>query len=506
MAIIVLIGIVTPHVFAANESYVEVLYPPTPGVTPIPMVEQGATVYVGDYIDVSGVVPPYPQLAYWDGHDMYDALPSYNITMPDRKIGYYQFYLDPEVFGSRLGKWYKYDNKFERSGYNVAFIVQKRNFNGTMTFPNGTIRTTTESINATYYPVVTPTPQIVPEQYVSDYVVARGDPLIINTLGESKVWVFGNKVGIFDRISSSNTTILGIGEVWGLEIGRYELVIQYPGRNGIFEASYNNKTDRLVSPWKNVNDIPLTGLTPTLVSQRLKSMVAGTDDKYETYKIEVQEPSIRISDMVQRPLANRPDFHITPDDGEVSMWDVRGYTNVMEGSTLTFYMDKDLQNARTINQSTYTTVAKGSNPGNLRYFQVYIPIFWNRLTDGIHTVSGTTPIGGNVVSNFPVSTMPADSFRPNATLKYINDENPWKPNLTTPTPVIVQVPGPTQIVTVVVTPSEEQVVEAQRKVSEENWNKMAEQIVTIAIVGTTLLILICAGLYIRSVYIRGKKK
>src|SRR5574344_313861 len=92
---------------AENESYVIVDEPiadPTPVPTPVPYISQGDTVYVGDTVDLSGVLAPYPGMAYWDGFDMYDSVPRYNLTMPDNKRSYYKFYIDPEIFGNRLGR------------------------------------------------------------------------------------------------------------------------------------------------------------------------------------------------------------------------------------------------------------------------------------------------------------------------------------------------------------------------------------------------------------------
>jgi hypothetical protein len=71
----------------------------------------------------------------------------------------------------------------------------------------------------------------------------------------------------------------------------------------------------------------------------------------------------------------------------------------------------------------------------------------------------------------------------------MGDHNPWKPNMTIADPVIVQVPGPTQIVTVQVTPSEEQISEAAKKiVDKQNQDNMAMAGVA------TLLLVALAGL------------
>ena len=98
-------------------------------VTGTTRIRQGQTVYLGDTVDITGVVPPYPQLAYWDGVNMYDSTPAYIITLPVNHTGWNTFYLDPAVFATRLGAWYKYDSTigYEPKGNNLAFVVAEPN-------------------------------------------------------------------------------------------------------------------------------------------------------------------------------------------------------------------------------------------------------------------------------------------------------------------------------------------------------------------------------------------
>ncbi|WP_321508108.1 DUF3821 domain-containing protein [uncultured Methanoregula sp.] len=89
----------------------------------ITYVHQGQTVRVNDTLDISGVASPYSQLAYWDGLDMYNSAPTYMITFSAQRQK--NFYLDPKIFSTRLGAWYKYDKKTgsEPHGNNLAFVV-----------------------------------------------------------------------------------------------------------------------------------------------------------------------------------------------------------------------------------------------------------------------------------------------------------------------------------------------------------------------------------------------
>lgn len=73
----------------------------------------------------------------WDGVDMrltavIQLLPS------DTKEGYYQFWVDPEIFGQRLGRWYV-NGEFELTGTTLRFVVVPYDFyNYTIRYPNGT--------------------------------------------------------------------------------------------------------------------------------------------------------------------------------------------------------------------------------------------------------------------------------------------------------------------------------------------------------------------------------
>jgi len=169
-----------------------------------PRIQQGQTVYVNDTVDISGVVPPYPQLAYWDGVDMYSTPPTYTITLPVSHGGYYNFYVDPAIFATRLGRWYKYDSTigYEPKGNNLAFVVVEPSVPILMnTAPASvfvTIITPVPTISAPVLPVttVTPAPALTPAPPIfSEGETAGIISLIIVglvfgffTLSESEFW------------------------------------------------------------------------------------------------------------------------------------------------------------------------------------------------------------------------------------------------------------------------------------------------------------------------------
>jgi hypothetical protein len=251
--------------------------PPTPIPTLIPYINQGDLVYVGDYIDISGVAPPYLFLAYWDGFDMYDSPPQYNMTLPNGKSGYYKFYLDPEIFGSRLGRWYKWDGKYERQGNNRMFTVMPaKTFNSTLTFPNGTTVNLSEIVEQNYTQhMIVPEP-LLPERHLADYVAARGES-VVWTDGGYHLWVFGNKQGIY----GVSTNVISKEDVQALEPGRYTVAVHIPGNNTVFEANYAN--DTLFPGLYGKSAVSVRGMSAPVVFQKFKEMLAGTDDKVFEY-------------------------------------------------------------------------------------------------------------------------------------------------------------------------------------------------------------------------------
>jgi hypothetical protein len=163
-------------------------------------------------------------------------------------------------------------------------------------------------------------------------------------------------------------------------------------------------------------------------------MIKGTDDKIQTFNLVIEEPAVSIVSIDEVDVGNRIPIAWEPG---MTLLDVRGYSNVQNDITITVVMDPDIQTARTINANTWPTKAIKTSPGNKSMYQVYIPINKNEMPNGMHTIYVSTAIGGTMRADFPISELPPDSYVPNATLKYIGDENPWKPNLTIPDPIVV---------------------------------------------------------------------
>lgn len=460
-----------------NQSYVEVVENSYPYHEPY-RIDQGQTVYINDTIDIAGMGHGKLQLAWYGKYSEYDS-PQYIITTSLFKRELINFWVTPEIFESRVGPWYQYyGNETERNGNLEAFRVSDRARNVTTPFTNATSEIEKKPIYAAP----------LPEKHISDYVVARGDPLTINS---SRVWIFGTLDGIY-----SHGGYFSESEIGNLDLGSYKIVLQDPGRNGIFEVNYDAKTQMLTSPWKNVPDQSVAGSQPMLDIDKFYQRIKSTDDQVQTFNLEVQMPEIYVDSIDEVAVGSRIPVAYEPG---MTLLDVRGYTNSANGSVVTAVLDPGIQTARTLAKSSYATMAIREHPGSMSSYQVYIPINKNQMPNGMHTVKVITTIGSSMLHDFPVSELPADSFVPNATLKYIGDRNPWVP---TPTPEVitrVETKVVEKIVMVEVTPPHEMIDAAQRSAVE---NVVVESIILVVKILTVVIFLYLAVRFGYRVYAR----
>jgi len=466
-----------------------IIYPPHP----IYRIQQGDEVWVNDTIDVSG-------MGWGSGFAWYGRYGEYTDAVYVRYFKNYRsdlmrFYLDPEIFSGRTGMWYQYyGNATERQGNLEAFYVREGYRNSTLTFSNGTVINQSVGVsNTTGMKEVKP--EILPEKHVADYLLARGDPLTVYPGGSAKMWIFGQQDKMYDVPVDDGTVIPAI-KLEGFKEGTYTLLIQKPGRNTIYEVSYENNS--LVSPWAKVKPVDLNGILPFTALPRLTTMLATTDDTYEMYTIEIQQPAITIVRFDEVGVGARP-FDYAFQSGLVTFMDVRGYTNMVSGSKMTAVLD----GGNTYTRYSDAAFSNRTAPGNMSIFQVYVPLVWDDIQAGtIHTITVSGPHGTATDASFPVGEMPADSYRKNATLKFIGDRNPWVP---TPTPEIVKVVE-TQIIreTVIVTvtpPVEVMYTQQKKAIQETNTSTI---IIGLLAVGS-VIIAIVMFLYARSVYRRAKQ-
>ena len=455
---------------------------PSPYQTPRQYVIQGDYVYVNDTVDISGVAPPYRWLAYWDGYDMYDSSPTQVVDLDDIR-DYYTYWLDPSVYEERLGRWYKWEGKYENRGNNHAFTVlpeSKKNY--TMTYPNGTVMNMTEILeHATVLQAAIRPEPLLTEKHIADYVVARGDP--VELPNESyRFWVFGRIDGIY----SSSARNITREQTLKMESGNYKIVLQYPGNNTIYDYGCTGKCAALTPGLYGKPVVDTTGYSPFVFYEKLKELLAGTDDTLKEYTMELGDPYITIHQADEKEYVNT---HVL---------DVRGYTNVANGTRINVSLDEKNVYYKDIAKRFSFTEAIRTSPGNLSYYSVNVPINYDELAADArnHTLTARTALGGMMQKDFKISIMPADSYRPNATLKYIEDRNPFIP---TPTPeviTVVQTIVVTKTVTIPVTPSNDVVYEQQRKAQVDILSGWAAQGVMV-VIGIIAFLLV--ALYVRAV-------
>ena len=462
-------------------------YPPTPHYR---LPSQGADVYVNDTVDLFG--SGWAEGVAWYGHWGEYTNPKYIREFTGYKDEK-NFYIDPAIFEDKWGMWYQYyGNASERNGNLALFFVKAGKRSVTTTYPNGTVLNATIGINNASTGYVKPVVKVLPDVRVSDYNLARGDSF---DTGFGRIWVFGRTVGYY-----AHSGTLNVSEVNAMEPGTYKLAQQTAGANGIMEVNYDAENYLLFSPWKSVPNVSVYGSQPLLDIDKVTAMIAKSDDILTFYSLEVSMPSITIDSIDEVDVGSRIPVVYTPG---MTLLDIRGYTNVAANSTLSFILDPDKQTPRTIKSNTYKTSAKRTDPGLMGTYQVYIPVNKNDMPNGMHTVLATSAIGASMKYDFPVNELPADSYAPNMTsygrLKYIGDENPWKPNLTIPEPIIItQTPIIVEKVveiTIPVTPSQESLDQAA-------WNAATGWI----ILGTIVTITAAFILYLFAAFIRGLRR
>ena len=469
--------------------------PPPTTISP-PYLSQGDVVYVNDTVDISGVVPPYPYLAYWNGYDIYDANASYIIDLPPYKSAYYHFYLDPTIFGTRTGNWYKYDGEFEPQGNNLAFVVKPQSMkNSTMRYNNGTLINISETIVNNYTEIEIPIQSPVETKHISDYLIARGDPFKLQVDATTNIWLFGRLDKLLDY-KSTNTSIIDINSdiLSGFEPGHYTVILQtYNETTNDFTVKYDSSTQEI--KWFDpksfkINSLNTLGLSPQILLDKFRQIIPQTSDTFETYNLELQDPHIEIQSI--REIYTQPNQTINSAGNieyntNISHIQIKGYTNVAVGSPLKFVVDKDRQTERTISSHTTTAVAGGSrDPGDMRWFDVVVPIDKYNLVPGDHTVTAYTKFSdAGSTYTFTIYTATENSYIPPKTVRYISGKYGPEEFIPTPTPVVqtvtVTVPV-TQIVRVEVTPSNEQVKSQQEIIIEENVQKWIIRIMVLTII------------------------
>jgi hypothetical protein len=378
----------------------------------------------------------------------------------------HKIFIDPDVFP--IGEWDQWSDYTERGGNTIAFFVAaKRPF-----------KNVTESTNESVSNVTIPSyVQPIPVRKVTDILVARGDPLSVS-FKEAKLWLFGTKSGYFDFNTVNGAITLNKSMIQALEPGTYTLLAEFPNnKTNQYNMKYDSKNDTMSYFDPNlfrIVTISFSGLDPQTRLAKFRSVRNASQDAFYEYRMQVQDPSIEIASLDQQYI-NETVFAQT----------VRGYTNVAIGSLITFKIDPE----KTDRFNTFSTQARGSgNPGEMRWFEMTIPLLWENFNAGHHTINAMTEQGGTMTVGFDVHESPEHSYIPNNTIKYVNGSE-WKEPVIVEKIVTIVLPTPTPITiiqTVKVPPPQASVDEAQSKAV----NSLAVNIIVIVV-----SILVCIGIF-----------
>ena len=442
-------------------------------------VEQGSTIYLNETVDISGIASGVENLAYYGGFDE-ESGTQFLLEMPATKKGYYNFYIDPKIFTSRLGKWYKWNGEIESHGNTLAFVVASKRKPILNETENETLQ------NPEQIPIELPKVTYLPKRHVSDYLIAKGNGFSLPVNGKTSVWIFGFREGLYDYQAFNGTVDITPDAINTLSEGVYTVLLltQEPGYESVSTVKYNDKTGML--EWFDpvsfgINQFYVVGQTPENILKQIQEISATAHTKYTMFNLEVQTPSITIN---QIDSLNALNVTGTMSERGIALdqpgyIDVRGYTNAEPDTIIrvvvdpVFQADNDL-----IWKNAIITKAEGEVGGDMRQFKAIIPVDKYDMAPGRHFVVAKTDLSdAYVTADFYLYENPTGNFIPNKTIRYISGRYGPEEMVPTPTPITVikEVPGPTRLVTVPVTPSNEQVYAqqklAQDKINDENWVK-----------------------------------
>jgi len=287
--------------------------------------------------------------------------------------------------------------------------------------------------------------------------------------GEFRFWVFGRVDGVY----FSDANIISKEQTLAMEPGNYKILLQYPGNNTIYDYGCTDTCGTIAPAFYGNKPVDTTGYSPYVMQAKIKELIAGTDDTFAEYTMELDDPYITIHQ------ADEKEYHNT------QVLEVRGYSNVAANTSINVSLDEKDAYYKDVAKRYSFTEAVRTSPGNLSYYLVNVPINYDEIAADArnHTLTARTALGGITQKNFKISVMPADSYRPNATLKYIDNRVPDP----TPTPeriTVVQTITVIRTVTVPVTPRDDVVYE-QQKIAQRD---ILEEWAVLGVVGIVALI------------------
>lgn len=346
-------------------------------------IGQGDDVFQGEYVDLSLAVawPDFTVVWCKDGDSGCNP-PDQIITIDKFQHNYY---IDPEIF--HPGWYYRWSGEWNRGEYSNAFRVRT----GTRPAP---------VVNLTPTPTPTPEPGIDTRgNGPFEYLVARGDNIgmtfhyksddVCGTGGdndEAHLWLFGT-LGSTDSLMDIPLKTLGNGDymlhissddTFGLDVGKYNGYVQFPGLNGRRDVYWDNLGQCLDTPYDDaiVPDVAVNLLNPEQVQKSFDALVYDakySDDLIVPIVLTMKQPEIIITDIVQ---------------GEETLW-ISGTTTWWNETEMTIRLDPDnYALAQDKAEHTWTTKATG-NQIDYRRFSLEVPISMKDMYVGAHELKIT---------------------------------------------------------------------------------------------------------------------
>jgi hypothetical protein len=231
--------------------------------------------------------------------------------------------------------------------------------------------------------------------------------------------------------------------------GTYPGYIQFINRRQ--DVFYNKSSISLESPYAAVKSVKVIGMLPPLVKtefDKLESNTLYTDDTLVSITMELKTPDIQITNYYES------NDHIY----------VRGTSSASEGTNISLVLDP-AYSSTTSPALSYTTKLYGTIDKPREYYGI-IPVNWNKLSIGTHTLVASIQSSGMKASQQKtVEVTPLhENTAPviNTTAKEIIGDGGWQRIVATNGTVYLQspngtlylIPAPTPITVYVTQPSQ----------------------------------------------------
>jgi hypothetical protein len=328
------------------------------------LVKQGERIYLGDTVDLSlAVAWPDYKLAWCQGD-------YYGCTPPDQIItitGYmHKYYIDPTIW--HTGTYYRWDGQWNRGEYSVAFTIlpgqrpdlaMMKEINKTPEFAEPNV-----TVEGPYHYLIArgDDPDITVR-------IARDDPAHLWLFGDTKEWLDIP----FEQNNFTYSHKMLINDTYPMDVGKYTGYLQFNGKNGRQDVYWDGISDCLDTPYDDalIPDVAVNTWNPASVRAEFEKLIRNgiyTDDILVPITMQIVEPSIIITDLVQNPDSIQ----------------ITGRTTWSNGTKLTLKLDPDnYKLEQDIRLHTWTTTITGNIP-DYRTFTITCPIDMNEMYVGVH--------------------------------------------------------------------------------------------------------------------------